>query len=160
MMLFKWCSLIDAQYPCYGFTCTVLRLSLRMSLRKQTSCLFYQHFLSSAFLSGAFLYNAFFIQRPFCTALFWSECRLKPRYFKKRVIKEHFNTRTISRGPLSTQHQSIFVVLTQTLFRYVRAPLWAKTQSYARVVQALAKRQDQWAKKISNNQTPRAVARR
>jgi len=77
---------------------------------------------------------ALFIQRPFCPALFWTECRLKPRYLKKRVIKEHFTTHTISRGPLSTQHQSIFVVLTQTLFRYVRAPLWAKTQSCARVV--------------------------
>ena len=41
---------------------------------KSTSCLFYQHFLSSAFLSGAFLYSAFLsgaflIRMPFKTAL-------------------------------------------------------------------------------------------
>ncbi|MDO7572261.1 MAG: hypothetical protein MUQ99_07685, partial [Pseudomonadales bacterium] len=70
-------SLNDAQYPCYGFTCTVLRLSLRMSLRNQPAAFFTSTFYPALFVRrlfiqrlfypAPFLYDAFLIRMPFKT---------------------------------------------------------------------------------------------
>jgi hypothetical protein len=61
-------SLIDAHYPCYGFTYTVLqlslRMSLRMSLRNQPAAFFTSTFYPAPFCPAPF-YTA-----PFCPALF------------------------------------------------------------------------------------------
>ena len=64
LKLFIQASLNDAHYPCYGFTYTVLRLSLRMSLRNQPAA-----FFTSTFYPALFIQRLFY-PAPFCPALF------------------------------------------------------------------------------------------
>ena len=89
----------DAHYPCYGFTCTVLRLSLRMSLRNQPAA-----FFTSTFYPAPLLSSAPFIQRPFYPAPFLSSAFLSGAFLNRMPFKTALSQKT--RNQRTFQHST------------------------------------------------------